>query len=350
MNLQDRVIYRCIHAACARTLPREVNFCPYCGTGQHAGVTNPAHVARPVQAAYREAIAPTPPPVPAAPVPPPAAAPVLAKPAPVAAAVPAPSPAPPAPPAPPAAPPAAAAPARPAVAKPPKREPIRLRWWLVALGTLWLIWLYAKPSPNKIEARIESAMLANAECRLNDAQSELIALRMTKATPKQLEDLQKAINKASTVCGKKEARANAWTETSAAVETALGNGDFAKAQSRLTQFTRRWNDDEATRKLKEKIASQRSAAGQDMVVERVEPVDRLRSDRSQSARNLIDEAERAIAAGNYQSASDKLETCVTMADEGNSECAAFKVHADRLLREQQRCLSAGRIWSQEACR
>ncbi len=348
MNLQDRVIYRCIHAACARTLPRDVNFCPYCGTGQHAGVTNPAHVARPVQAEYREAAAPTPPATPPAPTPVAAPAPVLAKPAPAAAAVAVPPPAPPA--VPPVPPPAAVVPPRPTVAKPPKREPIRLRWWLVALATLWLIWLYAKPSPNKIEARIESAMLANTECRLNDAQSELIALRMTKATPKQLEDLQKAINKASTVCGKKEARATAWTETSAAVETALGNGDFAKAQSRLTQFTRRWNDDEATRKLKDKIASQRSAAGQDMVVERVEPVDRLRSDRSQSARNLIDEAERAIAAGNYQAASDKLETCVTMADEGNSECAAFKVHADRLLREQQRCLSAGRIWSQEACR
>lgn len=348
MNLQDRVIYRCIHAACARTLPRDVNFCPYCGTGQHAGVTNPAHVARPAQAEYREAAAPTPPATPPAPTPVAAPAPVLAKPAPAAAAVAVPPPAPPA--VPPVPPPAAVVPPRPTVAKPPKREPIRLRWWLVALATLWLIWLYAKPSPNKIEARIESAMLANTECRLNDAQSELIALRMTKATPKQLEDLQKAINKASTVCGKKEARATAWTETSAAVETALGNGDFAKAQSRLTQFTRRWNDDEATRKLKDKIASQRSAAGQDMVVERVEPVDRLRSDRSQSARNLIDEAERAIAAGNYQAASDKLETCVTMADEGNSECAAFKVHADRLLREQQRCLSAGRIWSQEACR
>ncbi|UUZ52849.1 hypothetical protein LP419_27270 [Massilia sp. H-1] len=50
MNLQDQVIYRCIHAACARPLPRRVNFCPYCGTGQHDGVVKPSHVLPPVLA------------------------------------------------------------------------------------------------------------------------------------------------------------------------------------------------------------------------------------------------------------------------------------------------------------
>ena len=348
MNLHDRVIYRCIHAACARSLPREVNFCPYCGTGQHAGVTNPAHVARPAQAEYREAQAASV--TPAAPATP-LAAPPAAVVAPVAAvvvpapAIAAPPPASPRPPPPPP-PPAAKAPLRPGPASPPRREPVRLRWWLVALAALWLIWLYARPSPNKIAERIDSAMAANAECRLNDAQSELIALRMTKATQKQLAELQKAIDKASATCKKKEARVTAWQETTAAVDVALAAGDFGKADARLVQFTRRWNEDAETRKLKDKIALQRAAAGPE-VTERFE---RSSGDRSQSARNLIDEAERAIAAGDYRAASDKLETCVMMADEGNRECAAFKVHADRMLREQQRCLAAGRVWYQDACR
>jgi hypothetical protein len=66
-------------------------------------------------------------------------------------------------------------------------------------------------------------------------------------------------------------------------------------------------------------------------------------------RNLINEAERALAAGNYRAASDTLETCITMVDEGNRECAAFKVHADRMHQEYLRCLGAGRRWSQDRC-
>ena len=41
--MQADVATRCIYAACARALPYRVNFCPYCGTGQHAGVMNPKH-------------------------------------------------------------------------------------------------------------------------------------------------------------------------------------------------------------------------------------------------------------------------------------------------------------------
>jgi hypothetical protein len=71
---------------------------------------------------------------------------------------------------------------------------------------------------------------------------------------------------------------------------------------------------------------------------------------AQSVRNLIDEAERALAAGNYRAASDKLEVCVTMVDPGNRECTAFKVHADRMQREQRRCALEGRQWSEDRCR
>lgn len=324
MNLHDQVIYRCIHAACARPLPRKVNFCPYCGTGQHDGVLNPAHVARPAQAEYRAAVMPAA----AAPAPPEPV--VLAKAEAIAPSAPASGPA-----------------RKQAAAPPPRREPVRMRYWLIALLSLWLIWLYARPSTNKIEARIASATRASEECRFNDAQSELIALRMTKATKEQLTRLQGVINAAYQGCEKKKLRQKAWDDTAAAVESALAAADFAKAQSRLAQFTRRYGDDDDTRKLKEKIAAQRAAAPPPPPqIERSAPTE---AETSQSVRNLIDEAERALAAGNYKKASDKLETCITMVDTGNRECAAFKVHADRMLREQQRCLAGGRAWYEDRC-
>lgn len=347
MNLHDQVIYRCIHAACARPLPRRVNFCPFCGTGQHDGVANPAHVARPAQAQYvPEIAAPAPPPAPppAQPAQPAAAAP---------AAAPIPAPPPPPPPPPPQAAPAAKPAAARSITAPPRREPVRLRWWLVALGTLWLIWIYARPSANKIEARIERAMTASAECRLNDAQSELIALRMTRAKPEQLASLQTAINDAAAGCAKKKQRVKAWDDTIIAVDNALAAGDFAKAQARLAQFTKRWNEDADTRRLKDKIATQKAATAPPPVFASDPapvPVRTPASQQSQSVRNLIDEAERALSAGNYKAASDKLETCITMVDAGNRECAAFKVHADRMQREYQRCLADGRQWVGDRCR
>ncbi|MFL6656810.1 MAG: hypothetical protein ACJ8GW_01960 [Massilia sp.] len=343
MNLQDQVIYRCIHAACARPLPRKVNFCPYCGTGQRDDVVNPAHVARPAPEQYREAVQPpTAPPVPATPpaaVAPAPVPPVLAK-------------------APPDVPPVP----RPMLAAaPPRREPIRMRYWLIALASLWLFWLYARPSPHKIEARIETALKAANDCRFNDAQSELIALRMTKATQEQLTRLQGAINAAVPGCEKKKQRIKAWEDTSAAVENLLAAGDFSKAQARLTQFTRRWNEDEDTRRMKEKIASQRGQTAPPASPSAMAPmsseatpqpqarVPNPSANTAQSVRNLINEAERALAAGDYKGASDKLETCTTMVDAGNRECAAFKVHADRLQREQGRCLASGREWIGDRC-
>ena len=40
--VQDEVIYRCVNGACARPLPRRVNFCPYCGTSQSTGLPRPS--------------------------------------------------------------------------------------------------------------------------------------------------------------------------------------------------------------------------------------------------------------------------------------------------------------------
>jgi hypothetical protein len=242
-----------------------VNYCPFCGTSQSTGLPRPGD-------------APAPTPV------------FIAKPAPVpqaaaVAAAPAPAAIPPAPAAPPQAPRAATA------AAPPQREPVRLRYWLLALGLLWLIWITQRPSTEKIDARIDHAIaLANA-CKAAEAQGELIALNDSKATPAQMQRLQSALNAADTACDRKRSRT-------------------------------------------------RQAA---------KPARPLATQQAQSAANLIADARRALALGNYKAASDKMEVCAAMVDPDNRECSTLKARADRLQREMQRCLADGREWISDRC-
>jgi hypothetical protein len=288
--VKDEAIYRCIHAACARALPRRVNFCPYCGTGQHAGLDKPAHrpvsvgvppapsvlagagrvdIAKPGTAPGGTAASPAAPAHAAAPHSSAAAGHASAH-APVAPATPAaahPSslPAHPAPGSAAAAGgsgaggrsgPGAATPrpgAGPVNARPPERAPVRLRWWLLALAALWAIWLVAKPTDKKIEARIDKAVALAIECKAREAQSELIALQSTKATPQQLARLQQELNDAAAECTRARQRSKAWRDASAVVETALAASSFDKARARLSAFTRRWGEDEETRALKAKV-------------------------------------------------------------------------------------------------
>jgi hypothetical protein len=259
--VQDEVIYRCVNGACARPLPRRVNFCPFCGASQRTGLPRPGDA--PVSI-----VKPAPRPVPAAAAP--APAPALATPAPAAAAAGS----------------RAAAPAR-----VPQREPVRLRYWLLALGLLWLIWITQRPHTEKIDARIDNAIaLANA-CKAAQAQGELIALNDSKATPAQLRRLQSALNAADAACERKRTRA-------------------------------------------------RPAA---------KPARPPASQQSQSARNLVADARQALALGNYKAASDKMEVCAAMVDPDNRECSALKARADRLQGEMQRCLADGREWISARC-
>lgn len=324
MNLQDQVLYRCIHAACARPLPRRVDFCPYCGTGQHADAVRPVSMAKQPETVV---VPPAPPPPEPLAAPAPASAPL---PPPVA--VPSPPP-----------PPAAIKPAvrAGAAAPPPRPKPIRLRYWLIALGMLAMIWFYAKPDSKKIEARVENAIALSRDCKAAQAQAELIALRQDKATPEQLQRVQAALNSADAACEKKRVRAKAWSDTESAVENALDAGDPERALVRLGQFTKRYGENAETRALKSKITARRDA---EKPTARPAPA----PGNAQSSRNLIAEAEREIAKGNYKAASDKLETCVAMI-ENNRECIAYKVHADRLLRDMQRCQAAGKDWSSQRC-
>jgi hypothetical protein len=273
--VKDEAIYRCIHAACARALPRRVNFCPYCGIGQHAGADKEAHrrvgggvPPAPVVSAVAQVDFAKPGAAPASMAasaapgyaatghssagPAHAAAQASASlgrsggqpsaaPGPGAAGRPGPGVAPP--------PPGAAS----LPARPPEREPIRLRWWLLALAALWAIWLVAKPTDKKIVARIDKAVALAIECKASEAQSELIALRSTRATPQQLARLQQELNDAAAECKRARLRSKAWSDASAAVEAALASSSFEKARVRLAGFIRRWGEDEETRALKAKV-------------------------------------------------------------------------------------------------
>jgi hypothetical protein len=265
--VQDEVIYRCLNAACVRTFPRKVNYCPFCGASQSTGLPRPSDAVRPpAPISIVKPVAPQ-----QAPAPPVAAAvpPVARTPAP-----------------PPPLPPRAAVPAI-----PPQREPVRLRYWLLALGALWLIWITQRPGSGKIEARINHAIALAAECNSVEAQSELIALQDTRATPAQLRRLQTALNEADAACAPERART----------------------------------------RIKPKNAKPPA------------------SQQSQSVRNLIAEAKQSLALGNYKAASDKMEVCAAMVDAGNRECRALKAKADRLQGEMQRCLAARLDWIGDRC-
>jgi hypothetical protein len=271
--VQDEAIYRCINTACARGMPRRVQYCPYCGTAQQAGAQPPpqedgrvrrdAAVAAAATAGaeavaglsgwsdapdtVQEAAPPPPPP----PKPTPSATAFGRSGRPVEAnAAPPPergrgipwSPHPTPPPPPP---------------KPAGRQPIRLRWWIVALAVLWGVWLLAKPSAQKIDKRIDGAIALAQSCQGKQAQDELIALRSSRATPQQLERLQRGLNEASSACTRKRQRANAWAEARGPIESALASGSVERARARLQAFTKRWGEDDNTRALKVRIDAAR---------------------------------------------------------------------------------------------
>lgn len=267
--VQDDAVYRCIGPHCGRLMPRRENFCPWCGTAQQA--------VQPVTPVLTKA--PAAPPT-AAPTPAPTVAPTPAPttpPPPLPAAGPAPGAAmgagtqqsqaqgparpPPQPqsgrgiPPPPGV--GRAAPAGPTPAQPPRRAPIRLRWWIAALAALWLIWVMVRPEGSRIERRMDRAVALAVECKARDAQDELIALRSTRATPEQLRQVQQSLNKAAADCTRAEQRARAWTDATGAIKKLRRARAYDKALARLAVFTKRWGEDDQTRALRLEIVDER---------------------------------------------------------------------------------------------
>jgi hypothetical protein len=145
----------------------------------------------------------------------------------------------------------------PLAAHPPQRSPIRLRWWLLALVVLWGVWLLAKPTGKKIDRRIDAAIALAHECKASEAQAELITLRKSRATPEQLQRLQQGLNDEAAACTRRRQRGKAWSDASAAVESALAADSWDKARTRLQAFSRRWGEDDATRALQDRIEAAR---------------------------------------------------------------------------------------------
>lgn len=267
-------------------MPRRVNFCPFCGVSQRAGVARPGDVAAPVPVPPEPIATPLPEPELVAVTPPPEPTLVAAVPLPP---LPTPPPAAPTPPTP--APPARAA----TPAAPPLRAPVKLRYWLLAFGVLWLIWITQRPpAPKKIEARIDGAIALASACKGTQAKAELTALKNSSATLGQLQRLEAALSKAEHACERKRTRA----------KSAPSSTPAPKAPA---------------------------------------------SAQSESARNLIANARQALTLGNYKLAADKMEVCLAMVDAGNRECSALKTKANRLQGEMQRCLGDGREWIGERC-
>jgi len=368
--VQDQAIYRCINEACGRPAPRPVNYCPWCGTAQaragaqsapasptaSAAATTAATTAAATAAAAGASAAaalsgwsdapPELPSAPAAAVPPPPASPASSA-APSAtefgrSGQPGPASAPPPPP-----PPRQEVPRPPLAAQPPKRSPIRLRWWILALALLWGLWLIAKPSSKKIERQIDAAIALARECKGSEAQADLIALRKTRASQEQLQRLQQALNDEAAKCTKRRQRSKAWSDASNGVEAALAGASWDKARTRLQAFTKRWGEDEDTRVLKERIETARRDAAHPLAVPRSAVGasgggdtgsgagagsgvgGRAPQAAAESARNLIQSAERDLDRGDYGAAADKMTLCLTMVDAGNPECRALKTQAEQ---------------------
>ena len=308
--MQEQTNYTCINPACAHALARVVKFCPYCGTPQQGGVARPVKPAPVVTPVPAQVPAPAPVPEeatahPAAFTPPPA--------------IPAPPPVQPA-----AQPQAARAGPGSTPAIPPQRQPLHWIWWVAGIALLWLAWVAARPAAYKLDARIDDAIGLAQECKGKQAQTELIALRTTRATPAQLQRLQTALNQAASTCERKRVRDKAWADTTTAIDTALAAAAVERARTRLATFTRRYGEDDETAAVKKRIDAAKRAP---VVAPAPAP---SREAAGESARNLMAEAEREIGRGNYKGAIDKMEACVDMVDAGNRDCKALKARAERL--------------------
>ncbi|MCC7707437.1 hypothetical protein [Janthinobacterium sp. GW460P] len=237
----------CIDAACGRTLPLRVVYCPFCGARQVA------------QAPVLEKVV-APPSVPR--MPPPVFTPQ---------AVPQPAPQPasaPQPVAPLAAAPAKAPPAKPAGrgSVPPPRPPVRLRTWIAAAVVLTGIWFYNKPAdkPASVAEQVEAATALAAQCDLDGARSALAVLKSAKAPAAQIKRLQASISKSAAACDRQQQRAQAWTALQGSFQQALDAGKPELAAARLAAYVKRWGDDPDTLELDAKVKVAQASAQLDL--------------------------------------------------------------------------------------
>jgi hypothetical protein len=197
---------------------------------------------------------------------------------------------------------------------------------MLALALLWGVWLLAKPSTQEDRPPDRRRDRPRARVQGSEAQAELIALRKSRATPEQLQRLQQALNDEAAKCTKRRQRGKAWSDASAAVESALAAASWDKAKTRLQAFTKRWGEDEDTRahegQDRRRAPRQRPPAGGAAQRGRLlgRRRDRLRRRRSGVA-YLVQSAQRDLAAAN---GSVRQDGAVPEQYAGNRECRALK--------------------------
>jgi hypothetical protein len=157
-------------------------------------------------------------------------------------------------------PPPPPAPPGPGPSLPPVRKPVGKGTWIFVALLLLAIWFLVKPGDpaKKLDDKVDDAIALTEECRIADARAALKELRGTRADAAQLARLQKAIAATAPACEKKSQRAKAWTDTRAALETALATNAPDKASTRLAAFVKRWNEDDQTREWRDRIDVRRA--------------------------------------------------------------------------------------------
>lgn len=145
-------------------------------------------------------------------------------------------------------------------AKPPMREPIGVSTWLLVAAILAVIWYLAKPAneQERIDQHAEQALALMADCKLEAARAEVSAMRAAKAGDLQIKKANEAIASAVKTCEMKRQRARAWTELTAALETALQSGAVERADARLAAFTKKFGADDATRDWDKRIDAKKA--------------------------------------------------------------------------------------------
>lgn len=140
-------------------------------------------------------------------------------------------------------------------AKPPMREPISVTTWLLVAMILAVIWYLAKPAnkQERIDKHVEQALALMADCKLDAARAEVAAMRTEKASELQLKKANEAIASAAKTCEMRRQRAKAWTDLTAALESALQSDAVERADARLSAFTKKWGADDGTRDWDKRI-------------------------------------------------------------------------------------------------
>ncbi|KQV86693.1 hypothetical protein ASD15_29380 [Massilia sp. Root351] len=140
-------------------------------------------------------------------------------------------------------------------AGPPMRQPIGIGTWVLVAMILAVIWYLAKPAnkEERIAERVAQAEKLAAECKLDDARTELASLRTDKAPAAQIRRVNEAINSAILGCEKKRQRAKAWADLKPVLENAAQTGAVATADARLSAFTKKWGADDDTREWDKRL-------------------------------------------------------------------------------------------------